>query len=113
MAADRTCPVAKKGLLFQPTAPASPAATISKMPLKPPAPSSTDSTGVAIPNAKTLIEYDAVALDWSANTRGEGPARGGNRYPGALLRAGPGPGSAEDCREALGPMHTRCLTLSY
>ena len=31
---------------------------------------SIDSTGVAIPNAKTLIEYDAVALDWSANTRG-------------------------------------------
>ena len=33
------------------------------MPPKAAAPSSTDSTGVAIPNAKALIEYDAVALE--------------------------------------------------
>ncbi len=56
------CP-AQMGLLFQPTTPALSAATISKMPLKPPVPSSTDSTGVAIPNAKTLIEYRAVARE--------------------------------------------------
>jgi hypothetical protein len=43
--------------------PASSAATISKMPLNPPRSSPTDSTGVAIPNAKTLTEYDAVALE--------------------------------------------------
>ena len=45
------CP-AQMGLLFQPTTPALSAATISKMPLKPPLPSSTESTGVAIPNNK-------------------------------------------------------------
>jgi hypothetical protein len=50
-------------LLFHPTTPVLPAATISKMPLKPPRPSSAESTGVGIPNAKMLIEYDAVALE--------------------------------------------------
>jgi hypothetical protein len=53
---------AQMGLLFKPITPALSAATISNMPLKPPR-SSTDSTGVAIPNAKTLTEYDAVALE--------------------------------------------------
>jgi hypothetical protein len=33
------------------------------MPVKPPRSSPTDSTGVVIPNAGTLIEYDAVALE--------------------------------------------------
>jgi len=61
------------GLVFHPTTPALSAATISKMPLKPPLPSSTESTGVAIPNNKTLTEYDAVALAgplFSATTPG-------------------------------------------
>jgi hypothetical protein len=39
------------------------AATISKMPVKPPRSSPTDSTGVAIPNTGTLIDYDTVALE--------------------------------------------------
>jgi hypothetical protein len=55
-------PPAQVGLLFTRPPPASSAATISKMPLKPPHSSPTDSTGVTIPNARTLTEYDAVAL---------------------------------------------------
>ena len=54
---------AQRGLLFHPTTPALSAATISKMPVKPPRSSPTDSTGVVIPNTGTLIEYDAVALE--------------------------------------------------
>jgi hypothetical protein len=49
------------GLLFHPNTPGLSAATISKMPLKPPLPSSTEST-VSIPNSK-LIEYRTVALE--------------------------------------------------
>jgi len=52
------------GLLFHLTTPALSAATISKMPLKPPRSSSTDSTPVSpTPNAKALTEYGAVALE--------------------------------------------------
>jgi hypothetical protein len=71
------------GSPFHPTTHALSAATISKMPLKPPRSSPTDSTGVAIPNAKTLTEYDAVALElvrehpWLAESGGHIPERWG------------------------------------
>jgi hypothetical protein len=52
-----------KGLLFTRPTLALSAATISKMPVKPPRSSPTDSTGVVIPNTGTLIEHDAVALE--------------------------------------------------
>jgi hypothetical protein len=51
----------RKGVSFSPDPPWP--ATISKMPVKPPRSSPTDSTGVVIPNTGTLIEYDAVALE--------------------------------------------------
>jgi hypothetical protein len=54
---------ARMGLLFQPATLALSAATISKVAVKPAAPSSTDTTGVAVPNAKALTEYEAVALE--------------------------------------------------
>ena len=52
-----------KGLLFTRPTLALSAETISKMPVKPPRSSPTDSTSVVIPNTGTLIEYDAVALE--------------------------------------------------
>jgi hypothetical protein len=51
------------GLLFRPTTPGLVRCNDFKDASKAAAPSSTDSTGVAIPNAKTLIEYHAVALE--------------------------------------------------
>jgi hypothetical protein len=68
--------------------------------------SSTNSGSVAIPNAMALIEYHTVALE---------PVLEHPRLlavSGLRRRAGPGPRCAEDCGEAFGPMHTRCLTRS-
>jgi hypothetical protein len=53
-----------KGSPFHPMPPALAAATISKMPVKPLPPSSTNCTGVAkIRTTKTLTAYDAVGLE--------------------------------------------------
>jgi hypothetical protein len=54
---------AQAGLLFQPTHPRLVRCNDFKDAIKAAAASSTDSTGVTIPNAKTMIEYDAVALE--------------------------------------------------
>jgi hypothetical protein len=53
----------RKWVSFSTRPPPLAAATISKMPLKPPRPSSTDSAGVLHSERQTLIEYDAVALE--------------------------------------------------
>ena len=80
------------------------ATTISKMPVKPPRPSPTDSTGVAIP-PKTLTEYDAVAPGLVLR----GLVSGSD---GCFERA-LAPGCAEYYGEACGPLRTRHLTRSY
>jgi hypothetical protein len=55
--------MSRRRVSFSADHPASSAAAISKMSLKPLLPSSTESTGVANPNAKPSIEYHAVALE--------------------------------------------------
>jgi hypothetical protein len=108
---------AQMGLLFHSTTPGLSAATISKMPLKPPRPSSTDSTGVAIPNADRVLT--PLPWNWSANIHGSqnrvaSAASSSARTYAVALAASDGrferalaPGCVEDRGETFGPMHPR------